>query len=418
MLLKQTRLLLLLYASFTWSCTGSKGILTKGSMDKVFSVAEKQYEKMLQKSTDLTRYPRTTQADGSTRYVGIGDWTGGFWPGALWYVFDGTKNKKWEDAAIKWTESLEKNQYNTNHHDIGFMMYCSYGNALRHGNNKKYEDILVQSAKSLIVRYNPKVKSIKSWNTKKSWNGVTWYFPVIIDNMMNLELLFYASKKTGNPVFKNIAMEHAETTMKNHLRSDFSSYHVVDYDTATGKVLYQQTNQGFSDNSQWARGQAWGIYGFTTVYRETGDKRFLSTAQKMADFYIHHPNLAKDKIPYWDFNVNQAGYQPDWAYDASKFSFVPRDASAAAITASGLLEMSRYLGAAGKKYRDFAIETLKSLSSPQYLAEPGTNGYFLLKHSTGSIPHQTEIDTPLVYADYYFLEALLRYQNKISFLEP
>lgn len=415
MLLKAKSSLFIFFSLFIFSCATSNKVLDKSSIDKVFSVAEQQYTKMLQVSTDLTKYPRTTNADGSTKYVSIHDWTGGFWPGSLWYVYDFTKEKKWQDAAIKWTESLEKNQYNTTHHDIGFMMYCSYGNALRTVKSKKYEDILIQSAKSLITRYNPAVKSIKSWNTKKSWNDNTWYFPVIIDNMMNLELLFYVSHKTGDPIYRNIAINHAETTMKNHLRSDFSSYHVADYDTTTGKVLYQQTNQGYSDNSQWARGQAWGIYGFTTVYRATRDKKFLQTAQQMADFYMNHPNLPADKIPYWDFNVNQAGYTPDWKYNASSFSFIPRDASAASITASALLEMSSYLGSQGKRYRDFAIETLRSLSSPAYLAEPGTNGFFILKHSTGSIPHGTEIDVPLMYADYYFLEALLRYQNKLSF---
>ena len=393
-------------------CSHSSKISQK-SINRVIDVAEKQYTKMLEVSTDLARYPRTSNADGSVKYVSIRDWTGGFWPGSLWYLYDFTKKDAWEKAAVKWTESLESNQYNTTHHDIGFMMYCSYGNAIRHINSEKYKEILIQSAKSLIKRYDERVGSIKSWNTKKSWDNNTWYFPVIIDNMMNLELLFYASKITGDPIYKNIAIKHAETTMKNHLRPDYSSYHVVNYDTATGKVLHRQTNQGFSDNSQWARGQAWGIYGFTVVYRETGDKRFLNAAQKMADFYINHPNLPKDKIPYWDFNAGQPGYKPDWAYDASKFSYVPRDASAAAVTASGLLEMYKYLPN-GKKYYDFAVETLNSLSSPAYLATPGTNSFFILKHSTGSIPHGTEIDVPLVYADYYFLEALARYKKLIN----
>lgn len=388
---------------------------TYTKQDHVFKVAEQQYSKMLEVATDLTKYPRTSNPDGSVKYVGIEDWTGGFWPGSLWYVYEFTKNEKWKDAAVQWTESLESNQFNTRHHDIGFMMYCSYGNALRHINKPAYRDILVQSAKSLITRYDPVVKSIKSWNKKNSWDGKTWTFPVIIDNMMNLELLFYASKVTGDPLYKNIAIAHAETTLKNHFRPDYSSYHVVDYDVNTGKVLHQQTNQGFSDNSQWARGQAWAIYGFTVMYRETRDPRYRDAAAKMADFYINHPNLPKDKIPYWDFNVGQEGYKADWKYDPAKFSYIPRDASAAAITASGLLELAGYLGAEGKKYKSFAVETLHSLSSPEYLAQPGTNSNFILKHSTGSFPHHVEIDVPLVYADYYFLEALLRYKNLLKF---
>lgn len=379
----------------------------------VFQVAEQQYGNMLLNATSLNQYPRTTNQKGQIQYVSIGDWTGGFWPGDLWYVYEYNKEKKWEDAAIKWTESLESNQYNTAHHDLGFMMYCSYGNAYRITKEEKYKAILIQSAKSLVSRYNPRVGCIKSWNSRMSWDGKTlWTYPVIIDNMMNLELLFFASKITGDSAYRNIAIRHAETTMKNHIRNDYSSYHVVNYDSATGNVLNQQTCQGFADNSTWARGQAWGIYGFTMVYRETGDKRFLLTAKKMADFYMNNSNLPSDKIPYWDFNVNQKGFTPQWNYQNNKLDYIPRDASAAAIVSSALFELSSYLGAEGKKYYDFAVETLGSLSSPAYLAKPGTNGHFLLKHSVGSFPHGTEIDVPLVYADYYFLEALLRYSNK------
>lgn len=404
--------LFLLAVLFISSSCGSGTRLENATISNVLNVAQQQYTHMLAASKDLTQYPRTTTPDGKLAYVGIDDWTGGFWPGSLWYLYDLTQKENWKDAAVRWTESLESNQYNTAHHDIGFMMFCSYGNALRYNNTEAYQRILVQSAKSLLERYDARVGSIKSWNTKKAWDDGTWYFPVIIDNMMNLELLFYASRITGDPQYKDIAIKHAETTMKNHLRADYSSYHVVDYDTATGKVLHQQTNQGFSDNSQWARGQGWGIYGFTVMYRETRDKRFLETAQKMADFYMNHPNLPDDKIPYWDFNVNQEGYTPDWTYDANKVKNIPRDASAAAIIASALLEMYKYVPD-GKKYYDFAVQTLKSLSSPEYLATPGTNGYFILKHSTGSFPHNSEIDVPLVYADYYFLEALARYKELI-----
>jgi hypothetical protein len=244
-----------------------------------------------------------------------------------------------------------------------------------------------------------------------SWDGkTTWHYPVIIDNLMNLELLFFASKVTGDPIYKNIAIRHAETTMKNHIRRDYSSYHVVNYDTITGNVLNQQTCQGFADNSTWARGQAWGIYGYTMIYRETGDKRFLLTAKKMADYYMNNKSLPEDKIPYWDFNVNQKGYTPQWSYDSTKLNYIPRDVSAAAIVSSALFELSNYLGKdEGKHCRDFAISSLETLSTSKYLAEPGKNGFFLLKHSVGSFPHGAEIDVPLVYADYYYLEAMMRY---------
>ncbi|MEX6689919.1 glycoside hydrolase family 88 protein [Danxiaibacter flavus] len=377
-----------------------------------FDIAGKQYRLMLDQTNDLTRYPRTSAGEGDTKYVDISDWTGGFWPGNLWYVFEYTHDTAWKTAAIKWTESLEQNQFNTAHHDLGFMMYCSYGNAYRITHNEKYKDVLVQSAKSLITRYNPMVGCIKSWNYRKSWDGKTeWHYPVIIDNLMNLELLFFASKATGDPVYKNIAIRHAETTMKNHIRPDYSSYHVVNYDTVDGKVLDQQTCQGFADNSTWARGQAWGIYGYTMIYRETGDKRFLTTAKKMADFYMNNQNLPADKVPYWDFNVNQKGYIAQWDYEPAKTNYKIRDASAAAVVCSALFELSGYLGQEGKKYKDFAISSMKTLSTANYLAEPGTNAFFLLKHSVGSFPHNAEIDVPIVYADYYYLEALLRYQK-------
>jgi rhamnogalacturonyl hydrolase YesR len=378
----------------------------------VFHVAEDQYSAMLKTSNDVSSHPRTVDQKGRTQFVSVKDWTGGFWPGDLWFVYEYTHDKKWEEAAVKWTESLESNQYNTSNHDLGFMMYCSYGNAYRVTKNEKYKQILIQSAKSLAKRYNPNVGCIKSWNPKMAWDGKTlWTYPVIIDNMMNLELLFFASKATGDSIYRNIAIKHAETTMKNHIREDYSSYHVVNYDSVTGKVLNRQTCQGFADNSTWARGQAWAIYGFTMVYRETGDKRFLSTAKKAADFYINNPNLPSDKIPYWDFNVNQSGYVPQWNYRKDQLDYVPRDASAAAIIASALLEMSTYLGSEGIQYKDFAIATLKTLGTSAYLAKPNTNGNFLLEHSVGSFPHGVEIDVPLVYADYYYLEALLRYNK-------
>ncbi|MGV3547309.1 MAG: glycoside hydrolase family 88 protein [Pedobacter sp.] len=381
---------------------------------KTFKTAAPLYDNLLAKTKgNFIDYPHSLYPDGNLKYLQIDEWTGGFWPGALWYMYEYTKDTKWKDAALAWTHSLESNQFNTSHHDIGFMMYCSYGNALRFVKDEKYPQILLQSAKSLAKRYSPVVGSIQSWNERKSKGDInTWEYPVIMDNMMNLELLFYASKISGDTSYRNIAIKHAEQTMKNHLRTDHSSYHVVNYDPKTGKVLHKQTLQGFSDNSTWARGQAWGIYGFTVVYRETKDPRFLEAAIKMADFFLQHPNLPKDKVPYWDFNVGQQGYKPDWNFDPKKYAEVPRDASAAAIASSGLLELSTMLKAEqGKKYYNAAVSILKSLSSDKYLNVERQNPYFLLKHSTGNLPSNREIDVPLIYADYYFLEALLRYQK-------
>lgn len=276
-------------------------------------------------------------------------------------------------------------------------------------------DILVQSARSLSTRFNSVTGCIKSWNTFKSWHGnKTYNFPVIIDNMMNLELLFFAAEVTGDTSFRHVAVTHALNTMANQVRKDYSSYHVVCYDTITGKVSGQETAQGYADNSTWSRGHAWGVYGFTMVYRKTKDLRFLKTAQGMADFFIHHKNLPADKIPYWDFNAGEKGYIPGINSNAKNVTKPYRDASAAAIVASALLELSTYSGAKGKEYRNVAIKILHSLASPAYRSPVRSNGNFLLMHSVGSIPHNGEIDVPLVYADYYFLEALSRYDQLLK----
>ncbi|MFC5285057.1 glycoside hydrolase family 88 protein [Pedobacter alpinus] len=409
LVLKYSFLAILLILLNTFNVNGQDEFVKKS-----FTTADPLYTNLL-KATEgnFKNYPHSFLENGNIKYYQIDEWTGGFWPGSLWYMYEYTKEEKWKKAATAWTNSLESNQYNTKHHDIGFMMYCSYGNALKFDDNPKYKEILIQSAKSLTQRYSPVVGSIQSWNTRKSKGDINlWEYAVIMDNMMNLELLFYASKVTNDPVYKNIAINHAAKTMQNHLRADYSSYHVVNYDPKSGKVLHKQTLQGFSDESTWARGQAWGIYGFTTVYRETKDKRFLKTAVKMANFFLDHPNLPKDKIPYWDFNVGQPGFKPDWDFDPKRFKETPRDASAAAITSSALLELSTYVkGKQKQKFYNAALAMLKSLSSDTYLNTNNANPYYLLKHSTGNLPSNREIDVPLIYADYYFLEALTRYEK-------
>lgn len=382
-----------------------------------YSFATQQLKNMLKETKPQTPplFPRTTDANGKMVSTNMYDWTPGFFPGSLWYSYEFTKDKSLATAASAWTEKLEPLKDFTKHHDLGFMMYCSYGNAYRVTGKAAYKDILVQSARSLSTRFNPLTGSIKSWNGFKSWHGNKIYpFPVIIDNMMNLELLFFASKVTGDTSFRHVAVTHALTAMKNQIRPDYSSYHVVCYDTITGKVAARETAQGYADNSTWARGQAWGIYGFTMVYRETKDARFLKTAMGMADWFLDNKNLPADKVPYWDFNANEAGYTPGVNSYANKVTDKPRDASAAAITASALFELSRYAGAKEEKYKKAAIQMLHSLASPDYRAPVGSNGNFLLMHCVGSIPHHTEIDVPLVYADYYFMEALQRYEDLLQ----
>jgi uncharacterized protein YyaL (SSP411 family) len=377
------------------ACIALLAFAAKSKLDaqKKLDAAKAHLEQRLKNYSDTLHFPRSTRADTLVA-VPSRDWTSGFYSGNLWYMYEITRDKKWEQAARKWTAGLEKEKYNTKTHDLGFMLYCSFGNGLRLTKDPAYQEILIQGARSLCKRYNPNTGVIKSWDHAKG------QYLVIIDNMMNLELLFWATKVTGDSSFYKIAVTHAETTIKNHFRADNSSYHVLKYDTITGEVLSKKTAQGYADESAWARGQAWGLYGYTLTYRETKDKRFLDQAVKIADFFLSHPNMPKDKVPYWDFN-------------APNIPNEERDASAAAIAASGLLELQGYVGKE-KKYFEAAEAILTSLSSPAYLAPVGSNNDFILMHSTGHKPAKSEIDVPIIYADYYYIEGLLRYQQLTS----
>jgi unsaturated chondroitin disaccharide hydrolase len=408
--MKHSILLPIIFSLVTVSFTGSN---EEAFIKDNYSYADGQLKNMLTAAEKNQKaFPRTLSKQGTLATTSMYDWTPGFFPGSLWYAYEYSKDEQLKEAATTWTERLEPLQNYTGNHDLGFMMYCSYGNAYRLTGNEKYKATLVQSAKSLCTRYNSIAGCIKSWNSFKSWHGdKTYSFPVIIDNMMNLELLFFASKTTGDTTFRHIAVTHALNTLKNQIRKDYSSFHVVCYDSTTGQVVARETAQGYADNSTWSRGQAWGIYGFTMCYRETGDKRFLKTAQGMADFFINHKNLPADKIPFWDFNAGERGYVPGVKSNANNNTGHYRDASAAAITASALLELSTFSNSVkGKEYRAAAIKMLHSLGSPAYRANPGSNGNFLLTQCVGSLPHNAEINVPLVYADYYFLEALQRYK--------
>ncbi len=368
-----------------------------------------QFKNTIAILNDQDRIPRTIDNNGKLVTIGIYGWTSGFFAGNLWNMYELTNDEKWKKEAEIWTEALDSVQYLTDHHDIGFMINCSYGNGLKLTGKEEYKNIIIQAAKSLSTRYNPNTKCIESWDYRTAWDGKTkWFFPVIIDNMMNLELLFEATRLSGDSSFYDIAVQHALTTMENHYRDDYSCYHVVDYDTITGQVLDKATCQGFVDQSSWARGQAWGLYGFVLCYRFTKDDQYLRFAENIADYILNQPNLPEDMVPYWDFNVVDPGLTPEWDYDSSKYPVIPRDASAAAIISSALFELSKYSIENRVKFQSAAEKILDSLSSPEYLALSGNNKYFILNHSVGSIPHGVEIDVPLVYADYYFLEALNR----------
>lgn len=324
-------------------------------------------------------------------------WCSGFFPGELWYLYENHPTPELKTYAELFTQRLEAVQHVTNNHDIGFMLYCSYGNGYRLTQNPAYKEVLVTGANSLCTRYQPTVKAIRSWD----FNKEKWQYPVIIDNMMNLELLTWTSKAVGNDRYRNIAVNHANTTMKNHFRKDYSCYHVVSYDTITGKPHVKMTHQGHADDSSWARGQAWALYGYTMMARETGDQTYLEQAKQVAHFLLTHPHMPTDKVPYWD-------------YDAPDIPNAPRDASTAAIMASALIELSQLdPSEESETYLTFAKQQLRSLTSPAYLAEKGTNSYFILKHSTGHFPGKSEVDAPLSYADYYYVEALLRLKKII-----
>jgi unsaturated chondroitin disaccharide hydrolase len=363
------------------------------NVDRQLNYCIRQAKKTLAATSSVSLSPRNIpKGEQNWKYSSIQDWTSGFWPGIVWYLYQYTHHQQWKVSADSFTRVLRPDAYSPHFdHDLGFMLYNSFGNGYRITKDSSYKKVLLAAADSLVTLYNPKVGTILSWPAMVK--KMNWPHNTIIDNMMNLELLFWAAKNGGGQRLYNIAVRHAETTMKNQFRSDYSNYHVVVYDTTTGKVIKRVTHQGYADSSMWARGQAWAIYGFTMCYRETKMLEFLDFAQKVADVYLQH--LPKDLIPYWDFN--------DPAIPNA-----PRDASAAAITASALLELSTFVQDKdkAKNYSEKAKEMLVELSTDKYQSR-NTNDAFLL-HSTGNEPANGEIDASIIYADYYYLEALLR----------
>lgn len=359
-----------------------------------FAFADSQYKYMM-KQVPQDKMPQSYD-EKNKKFISYQRtwWCTGFYPGSLWYIYEQTGDPVIKTEAERALKVIEPNKTYTGNHDLGFMMYCSFGNAYRITKNKSYKDIIFQSAAALASRYRPPAKVIQSWNSNEYFKG-----PVIIDNMMNLELLYWTSINGGDAKYKEIAVTHSNTTLQHHFRPDFSSYHVIDYDMSTGNVLRKATWQGAADCSAWSRGQGWGLYGYVTMYRFSKDKRYLDQARRVADFILNHPNLPEDKIPYWDFD---APYIPQ----------AKRDASAGAVIASALLELAQYTrGDEKQNYINNAKDMIVSLSGEKYKAKVGENGGFLLKHSTGSLPSNSEVDVPLIYADYYYLEALKRYKD-------
>lgn len=416
----KTKTISILLASLTFgicSCTEKKEVQQEAWVTNALDVASCQLKQTANELSDSTLLPRSLwtgytldflvsqlQRDPSTfkdsllanppaeklgkvHLCTIRDWTSGFFPGSLWYAYELTGDEELKKDAIRYTNILYPISDAVDTHDVGFMINCSYGNALRLAPNDTIKQVIVKTADNLCARFNPEIGCIRSWDFGY------WNFPVIIDNMMNLDLLFNATRLTGDNKYKDVAVKHALTTMKHHFRPDYTSYHLISYND-DGTVQYRMTHQGKNDESAWSRGQGWAVYGYTSCYRETKDTVFLNQAVKVADMIMARVKTA-DLIPYWDF-------------DAPVTDQTPRDASAAAVTASALLELSTMVPD-GEKYYDYAKKQLESLSGKDYLAAKGTNAGFVLMHSTGSLPHGSEIDTPLNYADYYYLEALKRY---------
>jgi hypothetical protein len=379
-------------------------------VEEALSFSHRQTLSMIRSiGVDNPKIPRSAMPDAGIRFEapvdakGVLGWTTGFFPGSLWFLHEYLREHGTSESADEmlryakvFTSKLEPVQNLTNDHDVGFVMYCSYGQGYRITQDASYRAILLKTAESLATRFNPKVGCTKSWDW---WGDRNKDFPVIMDNMMNLELLFWASQTGQSPKLKDIADRHAHSTLTNHFRPDHSAFHMVVYDPATGAVKRRQNYQGYDDDSVWARGHGWALYGFTFSYRETKRPEYLQRARQLADLLYSHPNMPEDLVPYWDFTD-------------PRIPNVARDASAAALYASALYELSLYVDQqeAGR-YRELADRTLRSLASDRYRETVvGGNHGFILKHSVGSLNDKLmfEIDVPLNYADYYFLEALLR----------
>lgn len=368
-------------------------------IDKNLEFSAEQAMRMYDSVKDIPLVEPNQTVDGkmTTCFPSDSEWVCGFYPGELWYLYENSSDEKIKDAADVMTRRLESEQYDCNMHDVGFVLNCSYGNGYRLTANENYRQVLINGANSLATRYCHTVGCTRSWNPRNGWD-----FVVIIDNMMNLELLTVSSTLSGDLTNYNIAKAHANTTMKNHFREDNSSCHVVNYSEATGEVINRVTCQGLADDSSWARGQGWGLYGYTMMFRETGDSTYLDQACKIAEFIRNHPNLPKDKVPYWDF-------------DAPASKDTPRDASAAALIASAMIELSQYVSTnSSQDYLKLAKIIIKSLSSKKYrAAKPGDNENFVLKHSTVYY-NVGNFDTALIYADYYYVEAMMRYKRLLQ----
>ena len=379
--------------------TLSQQAFSSGHLDSLANNAVKvsidHLEKSVDEVRDTTLFPTYATPQLTWKLIKADDWTSGFYPGCLWYAFEMSKDPQFEHWARQWTASLENEKINGETHDLGFKFMCAFGNGLRMGKGpvySKYQDIILTAANTLSKLYNPKLGCLRS-----NWDKLTIEnsFPVIIDIMMNLELLFWASENGGPSYFADYARSHAITTCRDFVRPDGGTYHIVRYDKNTGKIINKGTIQGAGDETTWSRGHAWGQYGMVVAYRYTKEKQFLDMAMQLADYFLR--NLPEDHVSAWDF-------QSDIKY---------RDVSATCIVTSALFEMVNYIenDSLKKHYQKEAEAMLISLCSPPYFTA-GLKTNCLLDHSTHHLPINSNVDVPAIFADYYFLEALVRYRGK------
>ncbi|WP_159019074.1 glycoside hydrolase family 88 protein [Algibacter sp. L3A6] len=391
----KTKILFLTIILAVFSCKNKTEVSTKSPQNSK-NLLEKRYQKLLTYPIDSLSFPRSVNLKTNIiKKVPSKDWCSGFFPGNLWQIYELTGQEDYKTKTEQWTTFIEKEKNNNHTHDMGFKIFCSFGNGLKHEDNEEYKKVIVESAKTLSTRFNENIGSIRSWDFNKN----IWQFPVIIDNMMNLELLFEATKISTDSSYHHLAIKHANTTLKNHFRPNNSCYHVVDYDTISNQPRMKVTHQGFNDESSWARGQGWAIYGYTMAYRYTKDKRYLDRAEATANFFLNHKNLPEDGIPYWDFN--------DPAIPNA-----PRDVSAGTVVSSALVELFGFTK--NEKYLNYSKKVINSLKSRKYLLDENIEAPFILDHSTGNWPKKDEMDEPIVYGDYYFLETLIRLKSLSS----
>jgi hypothetical protein len=370
----------------------SNAPVTTLELSNLFQFAAIQLSNTVVQMGNTNTYPRSTMSNGRWTTVNNSDWTCGFFPGSLWYLYQQTGDTNYEKWAQEWTAGIAAQQFNTNTDDVGFMFNTSFGNGYRITSNSTYKSVLIQAAHSLTNRFNAIVGCLAD-----DLLLAPPEFQVIMDTTMNTELLYQAADINGDATMSAKAISHAERTMTNQIRPDDSTFHLVLYSTVNGALLYQGTRAGYSASSTWARAHAWSIYGFTMAYRETGYLPFLNTASRVADYYL--TNVPSDYVPYWDF-------------DAPNLPNAPRDSSTAAITLSALIQLSQ-LATNMQDSATFwtgAHNILESLGSTNYLAQ-GTTSSGILLHGTGNPPQisDPEVNVSLIYGDYYFIEALRRY---------